>query len=264
MSAVRSVEGIRFLRDEPGRFYLGPTHEEAFSRLLYLWERRRRIGLVIGPSGSGKTALLEYFVRYVRRQGAPAAWINLVGVEACEVPARIAADFAVGIDPVTPLPVAWQILEDRLIAFSYEHAPTVILFDDADQASTQVVEQLNRLVNAARAIDYLTVVFAGRLEQVGRLGRRLLEAVDLRIDLPPWNVEETTELVRKVLAEEGGEDTRFSDEAIDRLHSIARGLPRRIRHLTEMAILAARGRGIRMIDSETIELVHEELGLIDG
>lgn len=247
-----------------GRYYLGPTHEEAFSRLLFLWEQQRRLGLLMGPTGSGKTSLLRHFARHVQRCGTPAAMLSLIGLEPGEALARIAADFAMSLSPTAPLPRIWHAIEDRLAEFAYEQASVVILCDDADQASPLVIEHVQRLVVSATAGYKMTVVLSGRLEHIGRVGRRLLDSADLRIDLPPWSRDETAAMVSELLSSEPNAYPQFSPEAVNRLHALSRGLPRRVCHLADMALVVARGRGQSEIGPELIDVVHDELGLTEG
>jgi len=247
-----------------GRYYLGPTHEEAFSRLLFLWEQQRRLGLLMGPSGSGKTLLLRQFARHVRRRGAPGAMLSLIGLEPGEALARIGADFALALSPTDSLPRLWCAIEERLAAYAYEQASVVILCDDADQASASVIEHVQRLVVSAQPESRLTVVLSGRLEHIGRVGRRLLDSADLRIDLPPWTRDETAAMMSEFLSAEPNGCPRFSPQAVDRLHALSRGLPRRICHLADMALVVARGRGGAEIGPDLIDLVHDELSLTEG
>jgi type II secretory pathway predicted ATPase ExeA len=67
---------------DPRFFYRSPTHEEALSRLHFLVEQRRRVGLLMGPAGSGKSLLLEVFAEQLRQKGLPVAKVNLLGIEA--------------------------------------------------------------------------------------------------------------------------------------------------------------------------------------
>lgn len=247
-----------------GRYYLGPTHEEAFSRLLFLWEQQRRLGLLMGPTGSGKTSLLRHFARHVRRCGTPAAMLSLIGLEPSEVLTRIASDFAMALWPTDPLPRIWRAIEERLAAYAYEQVSVVILCDDADQASAPVIEHVQRLVVSLPAESRMTVVLSGRLEHIGRVGRRLLDSADLRIDLPPWSREETAAMMAEFLDSESNTTPQFSPEAVDRLHVLSRGLPRRICHLADMALVVAQGRGQSEVGPDLIDVVHDELGLTEG
>lgn len=264
MNPARCAVPISPFGGATGRYYLGPTHEEAFSRLLFLWEQQRRLGLLMGPTGSGKTSLLRHFARHVRRCGAPTAMLSLIGLEPGEALARIAADFAMALSPSATLPRIWRALEDRLNEFAYEQVSVVILCDDADQASASVIEHVQRLIVSSPAECKMTVVLSGRLEQIGRVGRRLLDSADLRIDLPPWTRDETAAMLSEFLSAEPSGCPRFSLDAIERLYALSRGLPRRICHLADMALVVARSRGADEIDSDLIDLVHDELGLTEG
>ncbi len=264
MNPARCAVRISPFGGANGRYFLGPTHEEAFSRLLFLWEQQRRLGLLMGPTGSGKTSLLRHFARQVQRCGAPAAMLSLIGLEPGEALARIAADFAMSLSPTAPLPRLWHAIEDRLAEFAYEQVSVVILCDDADQASPSVIEHVQRLIVSSTAGCKLTVVLSGRLEQIGRVGRRLLESADLRIDLPPWTREETSAMVAEFLAAEPSDCPRFSADAVERLYALSRGLPRRICHLADMALVVAQGRGEAEIGPDLIDVVHDELGLTEG
>ena len=76
-----------------------------------------------------------------------------------------------------------------------------------------------------------------------------------------WEPEETDAFVQSALARAGRKERLFDSEAIARLHELAGGVPRRVGRLAELALIAGAGRGLPSIDRETVESVHEELGV---
>lgn len=247
---------------ETATFHSTPTHDEALARLFFLVEQRRRLGLLMGPAGSGKSTLLNYFARQMRREGRPVARLSLVGLQPSELLALIGDDFSLGLSPTTPLPLLWRAIDDRLAEHRVQQVDTVVLLDDADQAAGAVLGQVSRLVIAGGAPDArLTVVLAGQQERVGRIGSRLLDLVDLRIDLTPWAETETVEYLNDMLAEAGRETPIFDEDAVNRLHELARGIPRRVRRLADLSLLAGAGRQLDHIDAETVAAAFEELGV---
>jgi general secretion pathway protein A len=250
---------------DPQFFYSSPTHDEALARLFFLLEENRRLGLLMGPAGSGKSMLLTYFARQLRRRGVPVARMSLVGVQPVEMLAMLASQFAVPSSPTMPLAILWRALADRLAEHRFQQVDTVVLLDDADQAAPAVLGQVSRLVIGDATPDArLTVVLAGQHERIGRIGRRLLDRADLRIDLTPWEAGQTAEYLVKSLAQAGCESAVFDESAIERLHALARGIPRRVSQLADMSLLAGAGRALSHIDAETVESVFDELGVLEA
>jgi type II secretory pathway predicted ATPase ExeA len=105
----------------------------------------------------------------------------------------------------------------------------------------------------------LTVVLAAKQDHTERLGRRLLELCELRIDLLPWEYEDTAEYLRSALDKAGRKVPTFDVQAIARLHELTCGIPRRVRQLAELALLAGAGQELDHIDPQTIETVNQEL-----
>jgi general secretion pathway protein A len=249
---------------DPRFFYQGPTHEEALARLHFLVEQRRRMGLLLGEQGSGKSLLLVVFGREVRQQGLPVAQVNLLGVEPCEFPALLAARLEMDLRRGTSLHVLWRTIDDRLAEYRYQRVRSVVLLDDADQAKPDVLAQVARLAQFQQGPDSpLTLVLAGRPERAGQLGDSLLERVELRIDLGPWDQTDTENFLKASLSRAGGKSPVFAPPAITRLHELSGGIPRRITQLADLALLAGAGRRLREIDAETVQSACQELGVIE-
>jgi type II secretory pathway predicted ATPase ExeA len=247
---------------DPRFFHLSPTHEEALARLYFLVEQGRRLGLLMGPAGSGKSLLLEVFARQLRRQGRPVAKLSLIGLQPAEMLSLLAGEFALALPPTGPLPALWRAVSDRLAEHRLQQVETVVLLDDADQAAAAVMAQVVRLAVADSTPEArLTIVLAGQQRRLGRIGRRLLDLAELRIDVAPWNEDDTAAFVENSLTAAGCEQPVFDPPAFERLHALAHGIPRRVSQLADLALLAAAGRELQQIDAELIEAVSTELGV---
>ncbi len=245
-------------------FHESPTHEEALARLHYLVEEHRRLGLLMGTTGSGKSLLLEVVAKRLRRVGVPVARTNLTAIEPAEFLWQLAA--ALGINPAPSVTGArlWQRLTDRIIEHRYQQLPTVLLLDDADQAATGVLDQVVRLAQFDPVPQSrLTIVLAGRHQRIGRIGARLLELAELRIDVEPWEATDTAEYLNLSLQRAGRDAPVFAERALTRLHELTDGVPRRVNQLADLSLMAGAGRGLPQVDAETVESVHHELGVIE-
>jgi general secretion pathway protein A len=247
---------------DPKSFYPSPTHEEALARLSFLVDQHRRLGLLIGPPGSGKSLLLEVFAQQLRRRGRAVAKLSLLDVEPTEMLALLAAEW--GSTPGWPQSSAtlWRAVTDRLIENRWQQIETVLLLDDVDQAGERVLQHVNRLARFDPSPEMpLTIVLTGRNEGMAKLGDSLLGLADLRIDVEAWQRDDTQQYVKTMLSSAGRQKPVFAERAVDRLHELADGIPRRISQLADLALLAGAGQNLDQIDAGVVEAAYEELGV---
>jgi len=243
-----------------------PSHEEATARLQFVVEHGSRLGLLLGESGSGKTTLLESFHDELRGAGCLTAVINVAGLSAEELLHAIAAKLRTPVENDWNLFQLWRALNDRFTELRFLREQAVILIDDAGLASTDVLMHLYRLAQSEPAASArLSIIFAATKSSLPRVGKHLLELVDLKIELPSWSTTETRALVEATGAAQakasGGRSLRFSAAAIERLQQLSGGMPRSIVRLADLARLAAGADNGDTVDVETIEGVFEELSM---
>ena len=247
---------------DPRFFYQSPTHEEALARLHFLVEENHRLGLLLGESGAGKSLVLEVFSREFRRGSGQLANLSLLGVDAHELLWMMAADFGLSPSRSDDTFRLWRSISDRLTENRYQQVNTLLLLDDADEATSEVCDQITRLIQAdSLAHGRLIVVLASTVERAGRLGQRLLQLTDLRIDLDAWQEEDIDGFITDALAQAGRRQATFDHEAIVRLRQLTGGVPRRVTKLANLALLAGAGRRLTKIDAVTVEAAHHELGV---
>ncbi|HTN74979.1 MAG TPA: AAA family ATPase [Pirellulaceae bacterium] len=242
------------------RFFASATHEEALARLEYLLEKRSRLGLLTGPSGSGKSLLLELTARRWKRAGHAVAVLDVVGRSTHDFLWQLASQWQCPVLPNAPTFALWQAITDALTVQRCEHRAAALLIDDADFASRELCELLQRLVHLGDAQQpRLTMVLAVAERRGEDLGPRLLERAELRIELQPWDVAETRDYLQLQLADQTTTAPTLDMPATQRLHDLCAGLPRRINQLANLVLLAAASEAQEVVDVETIEKVYREL-----
>jgi general secretion pathway protein A len=248
---------------DPRFFYAGPTQDEAYARLSFLVDERRTLGLLLGESGGGKSQLLETFAAQLGIVDRQTALVSVAGVDSREFLWLVAT--ALGIEP-SAQPAEWALyrsLADHIVANRYQQWATILLVDDADEARAEVLDTLLRLAEINLARDArLTIVLAAQDERLHRLGNRLLELADLRIDLEGWEADDTAAFVKQSLAVAGRSTPIFSDAALSSLHELTSGIPRRVKQLADLALVAGAGSNLVQIEPNTVEAVYRELGVV--
>ena len=241
-------------------FYISPTVEEALARLQFLVDQRRRLGLVLAGPGGGKSVLLNVLADQLRRSNRQVAQVNLLGLSAAEFVWQLAAQWGIPFDDDAPSRAMWRAIGDRLVENRCQRLDTVILLDDADQALPEALQVVARLAQQDPSAEArLTMILAAQTGRAAALGSRLLELADLRIDLDPWEAIDTQSYVESALKSAGAVKAAFEPDAVQRLHELAHGIPRRVNQLADLALLAAAGKQLPQVDAETVAVASEEL-----
>lgn len=247
---------------DPRYFYQSANAEEVLARLHFLVDQHRRLGLLLGESGIGKSQMLQLFAGQAARAGMQVANVQALGIDARELLLLLAGQLGLCPAPTATNATLWRMLDDHLQANRYEQIGTLVLIDDADETDPAVLAQIARVVQSDPTPEgRLTVVLSARPERAARLGRRLLELAELRIDLEPWQADDTAGFLRTAIAVAGGRRDAFHPAAQARIHELTDGVPRRVKQLAELALLAAAAQHLPLVDAETVEDVYYELGI---
>jgi type II secretory pathway predicted ATPase ExeA len=255
---------------DPRCYYPSPTHDEALARMHYLVEERLRLGLLLGPPGCGKSLLLARLAGELRATGALTVRQSLLGVDVQEFLHELATQLLLNPKREMPLAELWRRITDRLAEQRYQHASTVLLLDDTHEASPEVLTAVGRLAQHDPSPEArLTLVLACEQRHAARLGERLLGRCSLKIDIEPWDRDDTLDFLEHAIAllqqEDGAASGRqadvFSEPAIDKLFELSGGVPRRVSQLARWSMLAGAGLGLGEIDDETVVAAAEELGV---
>lgn len=253
---------------DPRFFFESPTHEEALARMSFLAEERWRLGVLIGERGVGKSATLTMFAQRLRATGAQVALVNLLSCQADEALASCALQLGLELGRQFDAGALWRRLADRVAENRFQRVATVFLFDDADEANRggvgaqtlAYVERLSLLDVTADA--RLSMLLAAKPDSVSQLGRRLLEATDLKIELEAWGESDSLQFLETSLAKSGRQTALFTRDALIALHRFAGGVPRRLKQLADLSLLAGAGQELAVIDADTVDAVFNELGVI--
>ncbi len=238
-------------------FFASPTHDEALARLGFLVDAGHSLGILTGHEGAGRSTVLEVFARDLRRQGRAVCLTNLLGLDERSLLWTLAVGLGANPRTADDSFSLWRRIHDRLQQHAIEGRTTVLLLDDADQASHEVLVQILRLLKThAQGVTVILVVESSRL---ARLGGDLLQLSQLRIRLDPWNATDIRDYLQSSLERVGCDRPVFEDSAAVRLQELTDGTPRWVSQLADLALLASATQDSATIDGQVIEAVYQEL-----
>ena len=237
--------------------YVSPTHREALARLHFLVGEHRPLGILSGCRGSGKSVVLTRFAHDTGSPGHAACVAGLLGMESHDFLWSLAAGLQTNPRIEQDDFSLWRRISDRIRENQYQGVRTVLMLDDADEASHEVLIQILRLLKTHG--DGVTVILAVEASRSTRLGGDLLQMSQLHIHLDPWDADDIGKYIRSSLVSAGGMPDIFDDSAIERLGELTSGVPRWVRELAGLALLAGASGQQPHIDADTIELAYQEL-----
>ncbi len=250
---------------DPRSFYQGPSQDEALARLHFLVEERRTLGLLLGAGGSGKSLLLEVFAKELGIVHREHALISLLAINRGELRWLLAGQLGAESLSAKRDSQLCRVIDDHILANRFQQISTVLLLDDADEAQADVLDEVVRLAQFNQAHDAgLTLVLTARAERLHRLGTRILELAELRVDLEGWDVDDTAAFIKQALTEAGRSTPIFTPPALRRLHELSGGIPRRVKQLADLALAGGAGSNLATVEPDLIEAAYQELGVDTG
>ncbi|QGJ71153.1 AAA domain-containing protein [Planctomycetales bacterium 10988] len=246
--------------EKPAWFYHGPVQEEILARLQFLIEHRHPSGVLVGSAGSGKSLLLQVLSKRLTADGREHLNINLRGCDRHEICWQLAVGLKTQPSPNDSPYRLWRRVYDRLQQLRTLERDLLLIVDDAGEGCPDGIEVLTHLLALNRWPESrVSIILGCRPEQLSHLGPRLLQEAELRVEIEPLTELEVGEFLNASLAHAGCRDPLFSNGAINRLHVLSGGNPRRLNHLAELALIAAASQKIGCVDMQTVEGVHQQL-----
>jgi general secretion pathway protein A len=257
---------------DPLYLFMSERHREALAHLLYGVRGGGGFVLLTGEIGAGKTTLCRCFLEQVPRRCNVAYILNpkqtvkqLLG-SICEEfrihAGRIPGGAATAKDHV-------DALNEYLLRTHAVGQNNVLVIDEAQMLSADVLEQLRLLTNLETSErKLLQIVLIGQPELRDMLARpeleQLAQRVIARYHLGALTQRETALYIQHRMSVAGLKSALpFDARSLQRIHTLARGVPRRINLLCDRALLGAYASGkasvdLRIVDKAAAEVLGSE------
>jgi general secretion pathway protein A len=235
------------LTPNPRYLVMTDGHREALSNLEYAIASRKGVTLLLGEAGSGKTTVIRAAVA-AQTSHVHCVHLHNPALTRDEFVEMLAARF--GLSDLARRSKTTLLLEmESMLQQRHEtREPTVLIVDEAQSLSTELLEEIRLLANIETNDEkLLLLVLAGQPELGAKLDdaslRQLKQRIALRCELRPLTLNETLLYLTGRIRAAGGLTSRvFTREAAMLLHQAAAGIPRTINVLADNALLAAFAR----------------------
>jgi general secretion pathway protein A len=261
---------------DPHMLFMSERHREALAHLLYgVGGRDGNSGgagggfvLLTGEIGTGKTTVCRCFLEQTPAN-CNVAYIFNPKLTVIELLQSICHEFHITPAQKDGLQPTVKDYLDPLNAFLLKtHAAgqnNVLIIDEAQNLSAEVLEQLRLLTNLETSErKLLQIVLIGQPELRTMLQRpeleQLAQRVIARYHLQALTEAETTQYIAHRLEVSGLKGALpFDRKALKRIHSFARGVPRRINLLCDRAMLGAFAGGQATVSARIVDKAAGEV-----
>lgn len=238
---------------DPRYLYMSRRHREALAHLVYGIGESGGFVQLTGEVGTGKTTVVRVVLEQLP-QNVDVALVLNPRLTVLEFLSAICDELGIDYPKGGESP---KSLIDALNAYLLDaHGKgrrTVLIIDEAQNLSAEVLEQVRLLTNLETTKHKLLQIFlVGQPELKTLLARTELRQVAQRITaryhLTPLNLAETREYIRHRVQVAGVKRPLFADAAVRSIHRLAGGVPRLINVLCDRALLGAYANDASTID----------------
>jgi general secretion pathway protein A len=249
---------------DPHYLYLSGRHREALAHLLYGVNEGPGFVLLTGEVGTGKTTLCRCLIEQLPDTVDVALLLN-PRVSPMELLAALFDELRISYEPPTLTHKDYiDVLNSYLLTAHAVGRRTVLILDEAQNLSTEVLEQVRLLTNLETANNkLLQIILVGQPELNTLLKRnnlrQLAQRITARYHLLPLSLKDTQAYINHRLAVSGARDPLFTSAATRVVYRYSGGVPRLINIICDRALLGGYVNNNTQIDVPIVRKAVQEV-----
>ncbi|MEJ2328663.1 MAG: AAA family ATPase [Gammaproteobacteria bacterium] len=249
---------------DPRYMYLSESHEEALAHLLFGLQQGGGFVQLTGEVGTGKTTLIRALLEQMP-ESVDLALVFNPKLSPLEFVAAICDELQVSYEQGTAtLKTLTDALYDKLLE-NYNHGRrTVLIIDEAQALSVDVLEQVRLLTNLETTREkLLQIILIGQPELRSTLARDDMRQLAQRVTdvyhLEPLNQVEVRNYLIHRLTIAGARKLLYKDSAVKAIYRYSGGIPRIINEIADKALLAAYAKERTEADKPMVDQAAEQV-----
>jgi general secretion pathway protein A len=244
--------------------FLGSTHSEALSHLVYAVQQKKGIALLTGEIGAGKTTLCHALIRQL---GSNVKVAHLVNSKLDSI--GLFRSLLFELNEEIPSDNKFEILrhlQTLLLKHHHKNQLVLMIIDEAQNLSAEVLEEMRMLSNIETEKEKpIQILLVGQPELRSRLNQpeleQLRQRITVRYHLSAMNEADSKKYIehRLQIAASGTPIVSFSEEALKEVYFYSSGIPRLINTICDNALLAGYVKETNIINGTLMKEVIAEL-----
>lgn len=244
------------IQPDPDFLYMGKRHALAYTMLEYAIHNRAGFTVICGDIGCGKTTLIRRLLNELG-SGVSVGLVTNTHPDLADLTEWIMLAFGQPYDGLSPV-ARYDAFQRFLISEYGKGRRVVLIVDEAQNLSAPAMESLRMLSNINADKDQLLqVILVGQPQLRDLLKRPELQQFAQRVAadffIPPLNTVEVGDYIDHRLKVAGRERQLFTPLATSKIARAARGIPRSINILCDMALVYGYAAEARLIDVHIID-----------
>jgi len=248
---------------DPRYLYLSDRHKEALAHLMYGVQGQGGFIVITGEVGTGKTTVCRCFIENAPEHVDIALILN-PRLSARELLSAVCDELEIPHAPDASIKVLVDAINQDLLKAHAAGRHKVLIIDEAQNLSAEVLEQLRLLTNLETAEKkLLQIVLLGQPELQDILAlpelRQLNQRVTARYHLDAIDKTELPAYLQYRVGVAGLRGDLFTPTAIRKLYNASHGVPRLINLISDRALLGAYAEGDHQISANHIKRAAREV-----
>ena len=248
---------------DPRYLFMSRRHADALAHLLYGISESGGFIQLTGEVGTGKTTLVRGMLERLPEQADVAVVLN-PQLTTAEFLQTICEELGVAVPEQPSSKALVDSLNAHLLEAHARGRRTVVIVDEAQNLSTDVLEQVRMLTNLETAKQkLLQIILIGQPELRELLDRndmrQLAQRITGRYHLEPLSREETAGYLKHRLKVAGALNEIFTPKASAEIYRLSGGVPRLVNVIADRALLAAYTRETRAVSPSLVRRAGAEV-----
>ncbi|HIP75961.1 MAG TPA: DUF2075 domain-containing protein [Psychromonas hadalis] len=253
---------------DPDFLFLSHCHQEAVAHLTYGLEANGGFVVLTGDTGTGKTMICHYLLNDMNDDtdvafllNPPASDVEILA-EICD---NFNIDYGVSTDLVS-VKKCFDALSSWMLSNHSLGRKAVVLIDEAQQLSFELLEQLRLLTNIESDNQKpLQIILIGETQLQDTLQknelRQLAQRITAQYHLQPLSQQESLFYIRHRLNIAGAKAPLFDEKALQKIAQLSGGIPRTLNQLSDKCLLSASTKMVGKVSMAIVKQVEQESDL---